>query len=552
MRLPEKGLGVIYEFPCGCRFPVLEENPPPGVIPHLDYRYDEVPDDCPAVWDLIASGRTKGIWQVESNFGRKWSKKATPRSFLQVGALGAILRPGCVNATDDAGVSMADHYCLRQNGREEVPPYHPTVDPVLAPTYGCLIYQESAMTLTRAVAGFDLQQADMLRRAAGKKDAQEMARVKAMFLEGAASEGILTEAQAEEVFGWIEKSQRYAFNKAHSFTYGLLTYVTAYLKAHMPLQFFASWIRHTKGKPKPFEEVAEMADDAKLFDVQICLPDLRDMRSLAYTDRKVVKFGLSHVRGIGESHAERMREASVGLDLGRLDWFGLVTRFASQIPPSVFRLLIESGALDYFGRQRQELLAEWDVYADLRDGEAEWVSLHSNEYEGLIPCLRGLARTKKEGGGCHTRKRVQELSGMLDLIEDPPSPRIDTPLWLAYTEEHLLGAPISCTRVDACDLGQVNVSCKEFLAGRTGFLVFGVEIRRVGEYRTRNGENPGQLMAFLTVADSTCALDSVVCFPQIYDQFKSLLTQGNTVILQGERGERDRNSLIIRRVWQAA
>jgi len=203
-----------YKFDCGCKWPILEPSKN-GKIPKLKINLHNLPY-CDLAWKIFSNGDTKGIFQLESHLGKQWSKKLKPKNMEHLSALGALLRPGCLRALDEDGISMTEHYCKRVNGLEKVPSYHESVDEILKPTYGALVFQEQAMQIAQAVAGFNLQEADVLRKAIGKKNTQEMANCKKMFIDGAKKAKIISDEQAEELFGWIQASQRYSFNKCLS------------------------------------------------------------------------------------------------------------------------------------------------------------------------------------------------------------------------------------------------------------------------------------------------------------------------------------------------
>ncbi len=202
--------GDSLDFDCGCSFPVVDGKPVTCFDSHNPNL--TINPECLQTWDDLEK-YTQGVFQLELPSGRAGCEKLKPRNLEQIGALGSILRPGAAEARDEDGVSIKDHYIKRKNNLEEVEPYHPVVDEVLKDTYGCMIYQENAMKLAVEVAGFDPQEADSLRKAIGKKLPEEMSKSKKVFYEKAKLKGILNDKQIEEVFGWIEKSQRYSFNK---------------------------------------------------------------------------------------------------------------------------------------------------------------------------------------------------------------------------------------------------------------------------------------------------------------------------------------------------
>jgi len=208
-------------------------------------------------WQLFADGKTKGIFQLESNLGKSWSKKLAPSNIEELSALIAIIRPGCLKAYVD-GKSMTQHFIDRKHGREEVTYLHEALEEILAPTYGVLVYQEQSMRIAQKIAGFDLQEADELRKAIGKKKADLMAKVKKKFIAGAKKTKIVTKEEAEQIFGWIQASSRYAFNKSHSISYAVCSYWSAYQKAHNPEEFFLSYLYYANEKQDPHQEIYEL------------------------------------------------------------------------------------------------------------------------------------------------------------------------------------------------------------------------------------------------------------------------------------------------------
>lgn len=209
-------------FPCGCQFPVddgqdgIIEQDPLDVMP-LRVLVDmfNIPQDCPATWHILGEGRTKGVFQLEGQLGRTWAKKVKPSNLEDLGALVALLRPGCLRAVSgDPPKSMTQRYADRKRRLEDVDFFDvEQLEPILGNTYGVLVYQEQAMKISVALAGFDKQQADVLRKAIGKKKADIMSEVKGGFITGCQESAIVTPEKAEIIFGWIQESQRYSFNK---------------------------------------------------------------------------------------------------------------------------------------------------------------------------------------------------------------------------------------------------------------------------------------------------------------------------------------------------
>lgn len=201
-----------YSFDCGCRFEVLGQSPYGGSLPALKLDLENRPLDCPETWSLLGKGLTHHIFQLERGAGKKWTKEMKPENITQLAGLAAVIRPGSADIILEDGKSVTEHFCKRKNGLEPIEIFHESIKDILEPTYGFMINQEQAMLIVQRVANFSLQEADTLRKICGKKDAAGMARMKKPFLEKAHEAGILTDQEAEKLFGWIEKSQKYSFN----------------------------------------------------------------------------------------------------------------------------------------------------------------------------------------------------------------------------------------------------------------------------------------------------------------------------------------------------
>ncbi len=200
---------IIKRFECGCELEVALED---GQIVGINYEPENVRLDCPRTWEVIGSGLTKGIFQLETPLGQSAAKACKPTNIEELSDVSSILRPGCGDAELD-GKTLKARYFDRKNGLEEPVPPDPLLHEVLEPTRGVFIYQEQAMAASTIIAGFDGKQANALRKAAGKKNVQLMSELKSKFIEGAQKAGRVTTEQAERVFNIIEASQRYSFNK---------------------------------------------------------------------------------------------------------------------------------------------------------------------------------------------------------------------------------------------------------------------------------------------------------------------------------------------------
>jgi len=355
----------IYQMKCGCKFNINEEMiakkgktleyyEKNQIVPPLHkFNIAEVPLECMYVWDMLGKGLVKGVFQLEGT-GRQWVKKLKPECIQHLADLGAILRPGCTKSIDaKTGLSLTELYCQRKNRMVEVEYLHPSLKPILEKTYGILVYQEQAMFIVRDLANFTMQEADMLRKAIGKKLPEEMAKVEVMFFEGVKKANVVNEEQAKEIFGWIKESQRYSFNASHAYSYAMNSYWTAYCKAHFPIQFFTSYLRYAQEKQDPLQEIRELINEAKLMDVEVLTPDLRSMKKHFFTDGVKVQFGLADIKGIGDAQVDKLRQAIInaeetyGKKIEDLSWYEFLVFVSPQVSSTTMERLIEVGALSY-------------------------------------------------------------------------------------------------------------------------------------------------------------------------------------------------------------
>ncbi len=234
----------------------------------------KIPLDDKATYALLGSGETKGVFQLESSGMQQLFKDLRADCFEDIVAAVALYRPGPL------GSGMVKDFVDRKNGRSRVESLHPMVDAILVPTYGVIVYQEQVMQIAQQLAGYTLGGADLLRRAMGKKKPEEMAKQKSVFIDGSKGKGV-TEADAERIFGLLEFFAGYGFNKSHSAAYALITYQTAYLKAHYPAELLCAILTSDKDR---IEKVVRTIADARAMGITVLPPDINE----SDTDFKVV------------------------------------------------------------------------------------------------------------------------------------------------------------------------------------------------------------------------------------------------------------------------
>lgn len=334
---------------------------------------------------------------------------------------------------------------------------------------------------------------------------------------------------------------------SHSAAYGEYSYITAYFKWHFPDIFFCSYLTYASEKIDPLQEKSELVNEAKKFDIAVCPPDFRFMSSNFHIKDGNIYFGMSNIKGVGESKIKKLLEVCKDKQIEGLDFYGLLLEILDYVDTTTVECLIKVGAFDYLDVPRAKLLFQYsNIWSKLVDKEKDW--LRSSPYDNLKDGLSALSAPKAEGGGCSNKNRVAIVKDLLKILKDAPFTLCDTPAKIARDEESLLGISLTYHEVDSCDTSRVTCSCKEYLTGYTGDIVLGIKLTRVNEIKTKRGKEPGKLMAFLSGEDSSGVCDNIVCFPQEYELYKQVLSIGNTVQLFGSRSKD--NSLIVKQVDQ--
>jgi DNA polymerase-3 subunit alpha len=532
-----------YQYSCGCSFNTDQVDGNTKI--EFDSSIENINLDCSKTWDLISDGNTKGCFQLESRLGRSMAKKLKPSNIEELSALISIMRPGCLEAVRD-GKTVSSHYIDKKNGLESVDYFHKALEPVLKNTYGEMVYQEQAMEITKAIAGFNLQEADMLRKAIGKKKPEEMAKVKQKFLSGAKDLGIVSENEAEQIFGWIEKSQRYSFNKSHSVSYAINAYLSAYAKAHFPKIFFASYLRFAKDKIDPQAEIKELVQNANEMDVTINTPDIRNLNEFFILKDNKIYFGLTDIKGVGKSVFDKIKTMVENIDMDKLNWLQLLFMILNNINSTAAKALIQSGSINFMNITRNRMLFEYNLISALTKKEIEHITKDLNSYKNLDEAFQKLLIMPRLN---KNRKKI--IEDLIQTLSNPPYSLEDTTEWLADAEDSLLGCSITCSKIDMYDISMTNITCREFKnTVNKENMILGGEIDFINVTKTKNGKNPGVDMAFVTMTDTTGSVDSIVFFPEKYKEYKNLLFQGNIIIVKGNKSKSG-DGLIVEKAYIA-
>ncbi len=298
---------------------------------------ETLPLDDKAAFDLLQEANTTAVFQLESRGMKDLIKRLQPDSFEDIVALVALFRPGPLQS------GMVDDFINRKHGRMKVEYPHPDLEPILKPTYGVILYQEQVMQIAQVLAGYTLGGADMLRRAMGKKKPEVMAEQREIFMKGAVERGVDAD-QATYIFDLMEKFAGYGFNKSHSAAYALLSYQTAWLKAHYPAEFMAAVMSADMDNT---DKVVGLIEDCHQQGLAVHSPDInRSEYPFSVVDEKTVLYGLGAIKGVGEAALEgiiKEREAN-GPYKDLLDF--CVRCDTRKVNRRVMEALIKCGSMD--------------------------------------------------------------------------------------------------------------------------------------------------------------------------------------------------------------
>jgi DNA polymerase-3 subunit alpha len=474
-------------------------------------------DDKPT-YKLVAKGDTVGIFQMESGGMRKLVTQLRPTTFEDIIAVLALFRPGPL----DSG--MVEQFIKRKHGKEEVKYPHPKLEPILEPTYGVIVYQEQVMQIAQVLAGYSLGDADNLRRAMGKKDAGKMKKERERFIAGAGGQKI-PEAKAVEIFDQMETFAQYGFNKSHSAAYALVSFQTAYLKAHFREEFMAGLLTLEMGDTdKTFKNIAECRERG----IRILPPDVNESRQdftvRAHADEgglRPIRFGLCAVRGVGSKAVDAILAARdkdgpfsslanfcKRVLVARPDANGDESTGPAAVNKKVVESLIKCGAFDSLVANRRQLL-------DGVDKALAW-------------------------GASHARAEDTQQIGLFSsrgITVEAPEPTLPPVMpWpdkeRLKAEHEALGFYITAHPLDKyeADLKRFTTALCDQLSDKPdqGKVTVGGVIQRLQLKNSRKGDR----YAAFTLEDKTGTVE-VICWPETYRKAEIDFTTDEPVCVTG-------------------
>ena len=451
---------------------------------------NNIPLEDKKTFKLLQKGETTGVFQLESRGMKEYLKKLKPNDFEDIVCMNALYRPGALG--------MVDSYIERKHQREEIPPGHKSVKKVLSTTYGVIVYQEQVMQIAQELSGFTLGQADILRRAMGKKKKDEMEKMKKDFIDGAVNKKV-NKRYAENLFEQIEQFAGYGFNRCHSVPYALIAYQTAWLKANHPSEFMASLLSLELDST---DRIQMFVDDCRFIGLNVLKPDINSS-SYAFEDKdqKTVLYGLGAIKGIGESLVKSIttaREKGAFKDL-----YDFCLRIGSnKLNKRILTTLIGSGAMDPFGKRK--------ILFNLIDPLLKRVEQSTERSQSQIKDF--FEDEVREEKGIITQDKVQEQD--FDILTNE---------WSSlgfYLESH----PIENKKEE------VRRMCGLYISE----LEEGTHVQRVAGMLMHLNVRQGRhgRYAFATLDDSSGRLE-VSVWSESFDTYRSILRKGQIIVIEG-------------------
>ena len=459
---------------------------------------EDLPLDDPQSYELFCKGFTSGVFQFESSGMRDVLRRYQPSCIEDLTALNALYRPGPMQG------GMLDDFIERKHGRKPITYELAELKGILEETYGVILYQEQVMQIASKLAGYSLGEADLLRRAMGKKKAEEMAKQRARFLEGAAKKGHNAK-KAEKIFDLMEQFAGYGFNKSHSAAYAFLAFSTAYLKAHFRVDFMAALLTSETGN---VAKVVKYINECRDMKIKVLPPDVNASDWNFTPDGEAIRFGLGAVKNVGQSAVEAIVQAR-----DQVSRFPSLYRFCEKVDPAainrrMIESLIRAGALDGFGGARSRLMLAVD-----------------GAMEAGVRCWRDKASGQ------------EDLFGLMAGAEEPPDPPLPKAADWSLTEKlqgekemlgfYVTGHPLDQYEEKVSELATHTSANLEGLAKGDEVALCGV---LTAIQRKRNRE--GKPWAALQIEDREGSTEALL-FTTQWERLSAMLEEDKAVLIRG-------------------
>ena len=456
--------------------------------------WTSLPLEDAKTFDLLNHGKTNGVFQLESGGMQELSKNLHLDKFEEIIAVLSLYRPG--------PMEMIPSFIARKHKKEPIEYDHPWMESILSETYGIMVYQEQVMQIASRLANYSLGEADVLRRAMGKKDAKQMAKEREKFVSGCLKNDISEEC-ASKIFDKMEKFAEYGFNKSHATAYGYITYVTAYLKAHYPSEWLAALMTCDKDDTT---KIAKFTYEGAQMGIQVLPPDVNESDSVFAANEKGIRFALTGIKGVGGPVVETLiqeRKANGPFE----NLYNFIERVDSRkVGKKALELLIDAGCFDFTSWHRDQLKASLDasieeVQRNKRDSSLGYMSLFDDA---------------SEKNALQKPPKLASLSAIETLL---------------FREKELLGFflsghPLSTYKEVASRLGCVPFSSIADATTAAPFRIMCV----IDEVSTRISNKTQKKFAFISVSDAKGSQFELPIWADLYEQAAHLLIENKMLV----------------------
>ena len=465
---------------------------------------NNIPTTDKGVYKMLSAGKSIGVFQLESDGMRDLVKRLKPENIDDITALLALYRPGPL------GSGMIEDFINRKKGEIEIKYPHPSLEPILKETYGVIVYQEQVMKVASELAGFSLGQADILRKAMGKKQKKVMEKQRELFIKGAQKNKIKKNV-AVEVFDLIAYFAGYGFNKSHSVSYAFISYQTAYLKKNFPVEYMASLLTSIMGNN---DKIPLYIRECQNMGIQILPPDInQSLINFTVVDNKSIRFGMAAVKNVGEkafkSIIEERKKNNIYESL-----FDFCQRVDLRVVNKrVIESLIRCGSFDSLEGKRSQFLAVLDeaikrgqeFQKDKRNGQTSIFDLFGDSQKGEIKNVHH-----------YTLPNIEEFSKN-ELLA------MEKEMLGLYISQH----PLKNFKEKIEEIVNTNSQGALNLPDRSNVILAGV-INRIRKKSTKNGN----LMAFINLEDLEGSIEAII-FPKVFDKSKDIILKDAIVVIEG-------------------
>ena len=476
-------------------------------VHHVKLDLDTIPETDAKTLELFTRGQTVALFQFESSGMQDYLRKLKPTSIHDLVAMNALYRPGPMGNIPD--------FIDRKNGKQKITYLHPKLEPILSETYGIIVYQEQVIKIASEIGGLSLAQADLLRRAMGKKDKELMAKQKKQFVENAVEKNIERKIAAE-IFDLIEKFASYGFNKSHSVAYSVLAYQTAYLKAHYPAEYMAATL---SSEMNDTDKIVVLIDECRKLGISVMPPDVNESDVSFVVTPTGIRFGLSAIKNVGTGAVEQIVKART--EKGRFkDIFDFCARVDLRLAnKKTIEGLVQAGAFDSLQGNRAEIFG--NVEAAIAYGQNLQVQIEkgqSNLFDlsGAKIINRPKFRSFQEWSETEKLSREKAVLGF-----------------------YVSGHPLLKYRDEIEGLSTAKLGEAASVKPNSTVRVCGIisDMKKKMDKRNRT-------MAFVTIEDFTGKADCIV-FADAFQKYADLLHVGSIVMMIGKNDGNDEAIKVI-------